>query len=75
VLCDTTPETTQANTYQKACIALRTDNGTIYQMNGTVAVPTWALNSTVAGVTGPTGPTGLTGPTTGVTGPTGPTGP
>jgi hypothetical protein len=72
VTCDTTPETTQANVYQKACLCLRTDNGTIYQMNGTSASPTWALNSTVAGVTGPTG---ATGPGTGATGPTGPTGP
>ncbi len=66
VTCNTTPET-QANIYQKACLCLRTDNGTIYQMNGTSASPSWTLNSTVTGTTGPTGATGPTGPT----GPTG----
>lgn len=66
VTCDTTPET-QANVYQKACLCLRTDNGTIYQMNGTSASPSWTLNSTVTGATGLTGVTGPTGPT----GPTG----
>ncbi len=68
VTSNTTPETTQADTYQKACLCLRTDNGTIYQMNGTPASPSWTLNSTVTGTTGPTGATGPTGPS----GPTGP---
>lgn len=67
VLCDTVPET-QANTYGLGCFLIRTDNGTIYSMTGTVASPSWTVNSPGAGATGTTG-------TTGVTGPTGPTGP
>ncbi len=78
VTCDTTPETTQANVYQKGCLCIRTDNGTIYSMTGTSASPSWTVNGT--GATGPTGPTGYTGYTggigaTGYTGYTGYTGP
>lgn len=68
--CNTTPET-QADTYQKGCVMLRTDNGTMYQNTGTSASPTWTVNG--VGALGPTGPTGYTGPA--VTGPTGYTGP
>lgn len=67
VTCDTVPETTQANVYQKGCLCLRTDNGTIYIMTGTSASPSWTLNGTGTGTTGATGVTGATGPT----GPTG----
>lgn len=65
----TTPATT-ANTFQKGCLMIRTDNGTVYQNTGTSASPTWSINNV-----GVTGPTGATGPGTGATGPTGPTGP
>jgi hypothetical protein len=67
VTVNTTPETTQAGTYQKGCIAIRTDNGTMYQMTGTTASPSWTVNG--VGSVGPTGPTGFTGPA--ITGPTG----
>ncbi len=70
VTCDTTPETTQVDVYQKGCLCIRTDNGTLYSMTGTSASPSWTVNGT--GATGPTGPTGYTGPS--VTGPTGYTG-
>lgn len=71
--CNTTPET-QAATYQKGCVMIRTDNGTMYQNTGTTASPSWTLNG--VGSVGPTGATGYTGPTsTGPTGYTGFTGP
>lgn len=71
VTVNTTPET-QVGTYQVGCIAIRTDNGTQYQMTGTTASPSWTLNGT--GSVGPTGATGYTGYTgrTGYTGYTGP---
>ena len=76
VTCDTTPET-QADTYQKGCVLIRTDNGATYDMTGTSASPSWTINGTggtgATGTTGATGPTGPTGPT-GTTGATGPTG-
>jgi len=72
VTCDTTPET-QAATYQVGCLCIRTDNGTLYQMTGTTASPSWTING--VGSVGPTGPTGYTGPSvTGATGYTGYTG-
>ncbi|MGH7249356.1 MAG: hypothetical protein ACREGC_00095 [Minisyncoccia bacterium] len=72
VVVDTTPET-QANVYQVGCLAIRTDNGTLYQMTGTSASPSWTING--VGSAGPTGPTGYTGPAvTGATGYTGPLG-
>lgn len=73
VVVNTTPET-QANTYQKGCIAVRTDNGTMYQNTGTSASPTWTVNG--VGAIGPTGYTGAAGATgyTGYSGYTGYTG-
>jgi hypothetical protein len=75
-VCNTTPET-QADTYSKGCVMIRTDNGTMYQNTGTSASPTWTVNGVGSvGPTGPTGYTGFTGPSvTGATGPTGYTGP
>ncbi len=75
VSCDTTPET-QASVYQVGCLLIRTDNGTLYQMTGSTASPSWTLNGTGSGATGPTGYTGYTGytGTTGYTGRTGYTG-
>lgn len=74
VTCNTTPETSQANVYQKGCLCLRTDNGTLYSMTGTSASPSWTVNGVgTVGATGTTGVTGVTG-VTGATGPTGPTG-
>ena len=73
VSCDTTPET-QASVYSIGCVLIRTDNGTMYQNTGTVAIPVWTVNGTgAAGPTGPTGYSGYTGPS--VTGSTGYTGP
>lgn len=74
VTVNTTPETTQTGTYQVGCIALRTDNGTMYSMTGTTASPSWTLNG--VGSVGPTGATGYTGFSgyTGYTGRTGYTG-
>lgn len=73
---DQAPET-QADTYKKGCMLIRTDNASWYINTGTSASPSWTVNSTSAGPTGPTGLTGVTGITgpTGATGPTGPTGP
>ena len=67
VTANTTAET-QAGVYQKGCLLIRTDAGTLYSNTGTPASPSWTLNGTGVGATGVTG-------TTGVTGPTGPTGP
>lgn len=73
--CSGVPATT-ANVYEKGCVMLRTDNGTMYQNTGTLASPSWTLNGTGAvGPTGPLGPTGYTGASiTGATGSTGYTG-
>jgi len=61
VVCSGACET-QASTYSKGCLAIRTDNGTLYQNTGTSASPSWTLNGTgAAGATGPTGPGGSTG--------------
>ena len=72
---NTTPET-QANTYSKGCLLIRTDNGTLYQNTGTSASPSWTVNGVGAvGPTGPLGPTGYTGASViGATGSTGYTG-
>jgi hypothetical protein len=32
---------TTASTFQIGCLGIRTDNGTLYQNTGTVAVPVW----------------------------------
>ncbi len=71
VTCDTTPETTQLGTYQVGCLLIRTDNGTMYQMTGTTANPSWSANGT--GARGSQGSAGSLG-STGATGPTGPPG-
>ena len=59
--CDTTPET-QADTYQKGCLLIRTDTGTLYQNTGSTSSPTWTVNGVGAtGATGSTGPQGSQG--------------
>lgn len=67
VTANTTPET-QAGVYQKGCLCIRTDNGTLYSNTGTTASPSWTVNGVGAqgsmgsqGSLGPTGPQGTQG--------------
>jgi hypothetical protein len=73
---------TYANIFALECLLQDTDGSAVYQMTGTVAVPSWdaigtgAVGSTgYTGYTGPTGYTGDDGADSTVTGPTGYTGP
>ena len=70
IVVNTAPES-QANTYSKGCLALRTDTGTLYQNTGSSDTPTWTVNG--VGAQGPTGPTGPS--VTGYTGYSGYSGP